>query len=77
MKLEDFDYNLPEELIAQTPLKERDSSKLLVLSTILDKITKSLLFSRIILLNSILFSPPFNFILMFFISLGSFHLLFL
>ena len=31
MKLEDFDYNLPEELIAQTPLKERDSSKLLVL----------------------------------------------
>ena len=32
MKLEDFDYDLPEELIAQTPLKERDSSKLLVLN---------------------------------------------
>ncbi len=32
MKLEDFDYELPEELIAQTPLKERDSSKLLVLN---------------------------------------------
>ena len=31
MKLEDFDYDLPEELIAQTPLKVRDSSKLLVL----------------------------------------------
>ena len=31
MKLEDFDYYLPEELIAQTPLKVRDSSKLLVL----------------------------------------------
>ena len=31
MKLEDFDYELPEELIAQTPLKVRDSSKLLVL----------------------------------------------
>ena len=29
MKLEDFDYELPEELIAQTPLKQRDSSKLL------------------------------------------------
>jgi len=31
MKVEDFDYNLPEELIAQKPLLERDSSKLLVL----------------------------------------------
>ena len=31
MKTEDFDYNLPEELIAQTPLKDRSSSKLLVL----------------------------------------------
>jgi len=24
MKLEDFDYYLPEELIAQTPLNKRD-----------------------------------------------------
>ena len=31
MKVEDFDYNLPEELIAQTPLKMRDHSRLLVL----------------------------------------------
>lgn len=31
MKTEDFDYYLPEELIAQTPLEKRDSSKLLVL----------------------------------------------
>lgn len=31
MKLEDFDYDLPEELIAQTPLLKRDDSKLLVL----------------------------------------------
>ena len=31
MNVTDFDYNLPEELIAQTPLKKRDSSKLLVL----------------------------------------------
>ena len=31
MKTEDFNYNLPEELIAQTPLKDRASSKLLVM----------------------------------------------
>ena len=31
MQLEDFDYDLPEELIAQTPLEKRDSSRLLVL----------------------------------------------
>ncbi|MCI1893724.1 MAG: tRNA preQ1(34) S-adenosylmethionine ribosyltransferase-isomerase QueA [Lactobacillus sp.] len=29
---EDFDYDLPHELIAQTPLKERDASRLLVLN---------------------------------------------
>ena len=28
----DFDYNLPEELIAQTPLKDRSASRLLVLN---------------------------------------------
>ena len=32
MDINDFDYNLPEELIAQTPLKQRDESKLLVLN---------------------------------------------
>ena len=31
MTTDDFDYDLPEELIAQTPLKVRDSSRLLVL----------------------------------------------
>ena len=31
MRVEDFDYNLPEELIAQTPLTQRDASRLLVL----------------------------------------------
>ncbi|HAG07896.1 MAG: S-adenosylmethionine:tRNA ribosyltransferase-isomerase [Clostridia bacterium 62_21] len=30
MKLSDFDYDLPEELIAQEPLTERDASRLLV-----------------------------------------------
>ena len=31
MKVEDFDYYLPENLIAQTPLEKRDTSRLLVL----------------------------------------------
>ena len=31
MKVTDFDYDLPEELIAQTPIKKRDESRLMVL----------------------------------------------
>lgn len=31
MNIEQFDFELPEELIAQTPLEKRDTSKLLVL----------------------------------------------
>ncbi|WP_437696431.1 tRNA preQ1(34) S-adenosylmethionine ribosyltransferase-isomerase QueA [Levilactobacillus brevis] len=30
--LDDFDYDLPHELIAQTPIKQRDTSRLLVLN---------------------------------------------
>jgi S-adenosylmethionine:tRNA ribosyltransferase-isomerase len=30
MKISDFDYDLPQELIAQTPLEPRDSSRLLI-----------------------------------------------
>jgi len=41
MKLSEFDFYLPEELIAQTPLKQRDHSRLMVLNrqnkTITDK----------------------------------------
>ena len=32
MKTDDFDFELPENLIAQTPLEKRDNSKLLVLN---------------------------------------------
>ena len=32
MNIEEFDYHLPESLIAQTPLKNRDQSRLLVLN---------------------------------------------
>lgn len=31
LSTEDFDYDLPEELIAQTPIKDRDHSRLLIL----------------------------------------------
>ena len=37
MRIEEFDFELPESLIAQTPLDKRDASRLLVL----DKNTKS------------------------------------
>ena len=47
MKLEEFDYNLPEELIAQTPIKKRDESRLMVLDrkekTIEHKIFKDII----------------------------------
>jgi len=39
MYVDDFDYDLPEELIAQTPIKERDQSRLLVLDRKTKKIT--------------------------------------
>ena len=47
MKTEDFDYNLPEELIAQTPLEQRDNSKLMILDKNTGKI-KHEVFSNII-----------------------------
>lgn len=46
MKTDDYNYELPEELIAQTPLKDRSSSKLLVLDretkTYVDKTFKDI-----------------------------------
>ncbi len=47
MKVTEFNYNLPEELIAQVPIKNRDMSRLMVLDrknkTIEDKIFKDIL----------------------------------
>lgn len=47
MKVSDFNYDLPEELIAQTPLKDRTSSRLMVLDraskTIEDKHFKDII----------------------------------
>jgi len=41
MKLTDFDYHLPTELIAQTPVEPRDSSRLLMLYKTSGKIEDS------------------------------------
>ena len=47
MKVSDFNYNLPEELIAQTPIAKRDESRLMVLNrcneTIEHKIFKDIM----------------------------------
>ena len=47
MKLEEFDYFLPEELIAQVPIKNRDESRLMVLDkknkTIEHKVFKNII----------------------------------
>ena len=47
MKVSDFNYNLPKELIAQVPIKNRDESRLMILDrknkTIEDKIFKDII----------------------------------
>ena len=47
MELSEFNYDLPEELIAQVPIKNRDESRLMVLNrkehTIEDKIFKDII----------------------------------
>ena len=39
MQVEDFDFDLPEHLIAQDPLEDRASSRLLVLDKITGKVS--------------------------------------
>lgn len=47
MELSEFSYNLPEELIAQVPIKKRDESRLMVLDkklkTIKHKVFKNII----------------------------------
>ena len=47
MKLSEFDYNLPKELIAQTPVNPRDHSRLLILDPQKEKIQETKFFNII------------------------------
>ena len=51
MSTDDFDYNLPKELIAQTPLENRDEAKLLVLDKKTGQITHEKFYNIIDYLN--------------------------
>ena len=48
MKVEDFNYELPEELIAQTPIKKRDMSRLMVVNRKNETIETNKIFSDVI-----------------------------
>ena len=52
MKVSEFNYELPEELIAQTPLEKRDESRLMVLNrekqTIENKTFKDIIEDKIV-----------------------------
>jgi S-adenosylmethionine:tRNA ribosyltransferase-isomerase len=45
MNIEEFDYDLPEELIAQTPLNKRDQSRLLVVDKTSGEIKHEMFFN--------------------------------
>ena len=51
MKTSDFWYDLPEELIAQTPLEKRDTSRLMVLDRNTGKISHKHFYDIIDYLN--------------------------
>ena len=51
MMVEEFDFNLPEELIAQTPLEKRDESRMLVLDKNSGEIEHKKFFDLVDLLN--------------------------
>ena len=51
MKTSDFDYDLPKELIAQDPLKDRSQSRLLVLDKDDGKIAHDVFYNIISYLN--------------------------
>ena len=51
MKTDDFDYDLPEELIAQTPLAKRDDSRLMIVDRKTGEITHNIFHNIINYLN--------------------------
>jgi len=48
MKVTDFNYDLPEELIAQHPVEPRDTSRLMVLDKVTGAVTHKGQFKTII-----------------------------
>ncbi len=52
MNVTDFDYDLPEELIAQTPIEKRDESRLMILDTTKKTIEHKMFKNIIDFLNS-------------------------
>ena len=64
MKVSDFNYNLPEELIAQVPIEKRDESRLMILNkekkTIKHKIFKDILAGNTLVLFITKQSPSFK-----------------
>lgn len=51
MKVSDFNYNLPKELIAQVPIKNRDQSRLMVLDRKIKQLKIKFLKILLIILN--------------------------
>ena len=58
MKTSDFYYDLPKELIAQTPLEPRDSSRLLVLDREKQTLEHKHFYELLIILTRVTFLLP-------------------
>src|SRR6056297_3394935 len=51
MKVEEFDYDLPERLIAQKPIENRDESRLMILNKETGEINEKIFYEIVDLLN--------------------------
>ena len=55
VRTDDFDYELPEELIAQEPIEKRDESRLMVLDKETGEITHSVFMILQIIYKKVMF----------------------